>query len=441
MQLNRRQLLRAAGTTVVGAAATGALAACGASSSPSSPTGGAGAPSTGTLTFSVWGSDAEMGAFNSIARAFEKQNAGTKVKVEQLPYEQMRPTLDARLQSGQGPDLFRVTYNDIGIYSSQGVLQDLSATVGGEGAQFIDALWAGVQYEGRPYGVPHHTDTSAVLYNKAHFAKAGIKEVPSTLDTAWTWEEFIEVAERLKAANLGGAPFGVNWQQYGAYRWFNWLWQSGGRALSADGKSVVLDSPQARETLAFTKSFYDRALMPKNMMVKTSNSPDLVFPSGKISMAFVGDFLLPDIGTRAKDMEFGATFLPRGAGGAASDLGGNAVVVTTQSKSPDAAAAFAKFLVTPENMKLFCEKTTVLPSRKDLASATLDYSVSADLMPVFQQQATTMPADLVKLVTLSGFAAVNDSLVQHLEAHFTGGRSADDTLSALSQSIQKAISA
>jgi ABC-type glycerol-3-phosphate transport system substrate-binding protein len=140
-------------------------------------------------------------------------------------------------------------------------------------------------------------------------------------------------------------------------------------------------------------------------------------------------------------MEFGATFLPRGAGGAASDLGGNAVVVTTQSKRPDAAAAFAKFLVTPENMKLFCEQTTVLPSRKDLASATLDYSVSADLMPVFQQQATTMPADLVKLVTLSGFAAVNDSLVQHLEAHFTGGQSADDTLSALSQSIQKAISA
>ncbi len=440
MQLNRRQLLRAAGTTVAGAAATGVLAACGASSSPS-PAGGAGAAPTGTLTFSVWGSDAEMGAFNSIARAFEQQNAGTKIKVEQLPYEQMRPTLDARLQSGQGPDLFRVTYNDIGIYSSQGVLQDLSATVGGDGAQFIDALWAGVQYEGRPYGVPHHTDTSAVLYNKAHFAKAGIKEVPSTLDTAWTWEEFVEVAERLKAANLGGAPFGVNWQQYGAFRWFNWLWQSGGRALSADGGSVVLDSPQARETLAFTKSFYDRALMPKNMIVKTSNTPDLVFPSGKISMAFVGDFLLPDINTRAKDMEFGATFLPRGAGGAASDLGGNAVVVTTQSKNPDAATAFAKFLVTPENMKLFCEKTTVLPSRKDLASASLDYAVSADLMPIFQQQATTMPADLVKLVTLSGFAAVNDSLVQQLEAHFTGGQSADDTLSALSQSIEKAISA
>ncbi|NUS01810.1 MAG: sugar ABC transporter substrate-binding protein [Nonomuraea sp.] len=433
MHLNRRQFLRAAGSTAIGLGAAGALSACGGSS-------GGGSPS-GTLTFSVWGSDAELAAFNTVARAFEKQNAGTKVKVEQLPFEQMRSTLDARLQSGQGPDLFRVTYNDIGIYSSQGVLQDLSATIGADSSAYIDALWAGVQYEGKPYGVPHHTDTSAVLYNKQHFAKAGIKDVPATLDEAWTWEEFIEVAERLKAAGLGATPFGVNWQQYAAFRWFNWLWQAGGSALGADGTSVTLDSPQARQALAFTKSFYDKGLSPKNIMVKTSNSPDLVFPSGKISMAFAGDFLLPDLTTRATTFEFGATYLPKGPGGAAADLGGNAVVVTSQSKDPDTAAAFAKFLAAPENMKLFCEKTTVLPARKDLAGQQLAYSVRPDLMPVFQQQATAMPPALVKLVTMPAFSGVNDALVQHLEAHFTGGQTADDTLSALTAAVQKAITA
>ncbi|WP_158088758.1 ABC transporter substrate-binding protein [Thermoactinospora rubra] len=435
MNLSRRRFLRATGSAVIGAAAASGLAACGGTSSTS---GGA---SKGTLTFSVWGSDAEMGAFNAVARAFEKQHPDIKIKVERLPYEQMRQTLDARLQSGQGPDLFRVTYNDIGIYSSQGVLQDLSSTIGGESSAFIDALWAGVQYEGKPYGVPHHTDTSAVLYNKEHFAKAGIKDVPATLEEAWTWEQFIEVAEKLKAVNPGGAAFGVNWQQYGAYRWFNWLWQAGGRALAADGKSVALDSPQARQALAFTKSFYDKGLMPKNMLVKTSNSPDLVFPSGKISMAFAGDFLLPDITTRVTDFEFGVTFLPRGAAGAAADLGGNAIAVTTQSANPEAAAQFAKFLASPENMKMFCEKTTVLPVRKDLAAAKLDYAVRPDLMPVFQQQATTMPPDLVRLVTLPGFSGVNDALVQQLEAYFAGGQSPDDTLGGLTAAIQKAITA
>ncbi|WP_049562076.1 ABC transporter substrate-binding protein [Nonomuraea sp. SBT364] len=430
MQLNRRQFLR----TAIGTAAASSLAACGGSPS----TGGA---SADTLTFSVWGSDAELGSFNAVARAFEKQNAGITVKVEQLPYQQMRSTLDARLQSGQGPDLFRVTYNDIGIYSSQGVLQDLSSAIGSQSSAFDDALWAGVQFEGKPYGVPHHTDTTAVLYNKEHFAKAGIKEVPATLEEAWTWEQFLEVAEKLKAANPGGAAFGVNWQQFGAFRWFNWLWQAGGTALGADGKTPALDSPQAREALALTKSFYDKGLMPKNMLVKTNNSPDLVFPSGKISMAFVGDFLLPDLSTRVTDFEFGATFLPRGAGGAATDLGGNAVAVTTQSKNPDAAAAFAVFLASADNMKQFCEKTTVLPARKDLADRHLDYAVRPDLMPVFQQQATTMPPDLVKLVTLPGFAGVNDALVQHLEAYFAGGQSPDDTIAGLTTALKKAVAA
>ncbi|MFD4374351.1 ABC transporter substrate-binding protein [Streptomyces sp. NPDC058486] len=431
MHLSRRQLLRAAGSTTIAVAAAGALSACGGSSGGSDP---------GTLTFSVWGSDAEMAAFNAVARAFEKQNAGIKVKVEQLPYEQMRTTLDARLQSGQGPDLFRVTYNDIGVYSAQGVLQDLDSVIGKDKADFIDALWAGVQYEGKPYGVPHHTDTSAVLYNKEHFAKAGIKDVPATLEEAWTWEEFFEIAQRLKAST-GHAAFGVNWQQFGAFRWFNWLWQSGGRALSADGKSVAIESPEAGRTLAFTKSFYDAGLMPKNMLLKTNNSPDLVFPTGKISMAFVGDFLLPDISTRATSIEYGATFLPRGQGGHAADLGGNAVVVTQQSRNPEAAARFAAFLAEPEQMRLYCEKTTVLPARKQLAGERLDYAVQPSLMPVFQQQATALPADLVQLVTLPGFAGVNDALVQQLEAHFAGGQSSGETLAALADALTKALDA
>ena len=89
--------------------------------------------------------------------------------------------------------------------------------------------------------------------------------------------------------------------------------------------------------------------------------------------------------------EWGVTYLMRDAG-AATDLGGNAVVVTDQARNRDVAAEFAKFLVTKENMQTFCEQTTVLPVRKDLADAKLAYASRPDLMPVFQQQATTMPA-------------------------------------------------
>ena len=75
-----------------------------------------------------------------------------------------------------------------------------------------------VQTDGKPFGVPHHTDTSALAYNKAHFTKAGITSVPQSLEEAWTWEEFVAVLQQLKAADLGAAPFAFNYQLFGAYR-------------------------------------------------------------------------------------------------------------------------------------------------------------------------------------------------------------------------------
>ncbi len=347
-----------------------------------------------------------MAAFNTIARAFEKANSGVKVKVEQLPYDQMRTTLDARLQSGQGPDLFRVTYNDIGIYSSQGVLADLSATVGADSGPVHRRPVGGRAVPGqalrRPAPHRHERDPlqQGALREGRHHRRADHPRHRLDLGAVPGGRR---EAERRPAPALSAA-FGVNWQQYGAYRWFNWPWQAGGKALAPDGKSVVFDSPQARQTLEFTKSFYDKGLMPKNMMVKTANSPDLVFGSGKISMAFVGDFLLPDINKTAKGIEIGATFLPKGPGGAAADLGGNAVAVTTQSKSPEAAAAFAKFLAEPANMQLFCEQTDGAPGPQGPGRGHAELRGLPDLMPVFQQQATTMPADLVQFVTLPGFS-------------------------------------
>ena len=43
-------------------------------------------------------------------------------------------------------------------------------------------------YNGKPYGVPHQIDTTAILYRKDAFAAAGITNVPTTLDEAWTWD-------------------------------------------------------------------------------------------------------------------------------------------------------------------------------------------------------------------------------------------------------------
>ena len=120
-----------------------------------------------------------------------------------------------------------------------------------------------VQTDGKPFGVPHHTDTSALAYNKAHFTKAGITSVPQSLEEAWTWEEFVAVLQQLKAADLGAAPFAFNYQLFGAYRWFNTLYQAGGSVRDESLENVTLDTPKARRALEWTKSLYTQGFTPR----------------------------------------------------------------------------------------------------------------------------------------------------------------------------------
>src|SRR5829696_7952839 len=128
-------------------------------------------------------------------------------------------------------------------------------------------------------GCPHHTDTSALAYNKSHFKKAGITDVPQSLDEAWTWEDFVEVLQKLKAANPGAAPFAFNYQLYGAYRWFNTLYQAGGTVLDDSLQNVTLDTPQARKALEWTKSLYTNGLHAPSVLVKRPTYPDEIFPT------------------------------------------------------------------------------------------------------------------------------------------------------------------
>ena len=123
-QVDRRSFFRLLGLTTAGVA----VAACSSGESATSEGDAAAAttgPLSGTATLTTWGSDAEVAAFNRLAAAFKEQR-GADVTIEVLPYDQIRTVIDRRLQANEPPDLFRVSYTDVGSYASNGVLADLT---------------------------------------------------------------------------------------------------------------------------------------------------------------------------------------------------------------------------------------------------------------------------------------------------------------------------
>ena len=401
--------------------------------------GGGGAAGSNELTFTTWAGDSEAIAFKALIKQFEAENDGVKVKLNVVPYAQMFSGIDAKLSSGNAPDIFRVDYGNLGVYSSQDQLLDLTPYMADEEENFIPAMWQAVSYEGKLYGVPHQTDVSALLVNTDMLTEAGIDvaTLPKTQADAWTWDQFADVAKQLRATLPADKyPFVYNWQLGGAPRWLSWLFQANGALLEEDGTTSAIDSPAGTKTLDYTKSFYDNQWVPPTSSTKSTVYADTTFQEGTAAMVFAGSFLVPDMDTLAK-FNWTAIPMPRDERGA-TDLGGNALVAAKDTKNPKLAAEFLAFMVQADSMSAFCAATNELPTRTDIAGDAIQFIVRPDVMPVFVEQATTIqPSDVTQL-TSPAMAAISTALQDQLEAAFIGGQSTADTLASLTRAIEEA---
>lgn len=400
--------------------------------------GGGSSDDADSITFTTWASESEQAAFESLISDFEAENDGASVELNVVPYDQMFSNIDAQLSSGEAPDVFRVDYGNLGVYSSQGQLLDVSDRIP-EFDSFTPAFQEAVSYEGVPYGVPHQTDVSALLVNTALLEAAGVTDIPTSAADAWTWDEFADVSAKLRASLPAEQyPFAANWQLGGTTRWLSWLFEADGALLEEDGTTPAIDSAAGAKALDFTKSFFENGWVPPTSSVKSATYADALFTEQTTAMAFVGSFLVPDVDNLA-DFEWTATPMPVDERGA-TDLGGNALVATAETDNPDLATEFLSFMTEADNMAAFCAATNELPTRTDIDPASIDFAVRSDVMPVFVEQAATITPRDVQQLTSPFLAQISVAMQDQLEEAFVNGRSTEEALSGLSDAVAQATS-
>lgn len=444
--LSRRSLLVGA----LGIAAASGLSGCVANNGPVPSTAAAGSKADigeveGTLRFAFWGgSDGENTGFARAKKGFEARHPKATIELQTLPYDGFFSGIDRGILSKTAPDVFRVDYTSIGKYTSHGVLLDMTPYLtAAESSAFLPALYDAVRFEGRTYGVPHQTDTSAIAFSRKALDEAGIGAVPDRLEDAWTWDEFAAISTKLRQTLPDDKyPFAYDWTAAGAYRWASFLYQAGGSLLTPSLRHSAVDSAAGRKAMAFTQRFFDERWVPANNTIKTTVYSDNFFLNQTVAMTFIGDFLVPELADGANGYQGGdwaTTYMPRDQA-AASDLGGNALVATRDTANPELAAAFLKYMVEEDPMRDFCQRANELPTLQSLADTTLDYAVRPDVMDVFTQQATTITETAVRETVVPGFASVNTALQDQLELAFHG-RSTDAAVTAIDAAVDQAVSA
>jgi ABC-type glycerol-3-phosphate transport system substrate-binding protein len=395
--------------------------------------------STVALTLSVWGAQAEQDAFNAVIKKYQAQHPNVTITLEVNGNSmQLYQLVDTRLAGRQAPDIFRIQYQQVGRYASGHALVDLTPYLEQDyHSQFGPAFWQAVTFRGKQFALPHHTDTFALYYNVDFLQNIGV-EMPHNIDQSLTWAEFIHIAQRLK--QKGDVPYGfaMGWQNSAAYRWLPFLYQHGGQMLDAALRQPQVASSRGVETLSWTQSWFKENLVPPSTSVKSSEQTQNLFANGTIGMLLGGDWQIPFLQQNMTKYKWNVTYMPRDAA-MASDLGGNCLAVSRDSKNRDVAADFLKFIVNEENMRAFVTGAQFLPVRTALMNQQLEYGLRPDAMAVYVEQARTIPDHLVRTVTMPIFSRINGAMADELDLTFTSGQDPATTAQNLDNKIRAVL--
>lgn len=313
------------------------------------------------------GNDAENKAYEELVSSFEKANPNIKIQMKTIPYSDYEVRLRTEIATGTPPDIMAIDSPTLALYANAGSLLSIDSYMKSEGSieDFPTSTLRGLSYNDQIYLAPIAESSIALFYNKHVLKEAGIPFPLSNPNEPLTWDEVIEIAKKVTNPEKGimgidpGQGFGEG--EAPAYFKMPFLWQFGADVLSPDATTAsgYLDSEKAIEALQLYQDFYHEQGVASVEMGTND------FINGKLAMTVLGSWTLKDF-ERNEDFtlgeDFGVAPLPKGVY-QVSPNGGWALGISSQSKYPNEAWKFIKYVTGYEGMKKYVTITSDLPAR------------------------------------------------------------------------------
>jgi multiple sugar transport system substrate-binding protein len=334
--LNRRSLIKA------GAGAAGGLGLFGPSALPLISPRSAAAQGD-ALTF--WQFYAPGGRVVAQNDWFEETVAGWNEQNErqvELVYVPNADYMDGTklptaFASGQGPDLFIISPGDFLRYYNGGVLQDLTPFMEQEAIDdFFPDVLASRIVDDKVYGLPMEVEPMAMYYDMAAWDEAGLTDG----DIPQTWEQLLEVGQKLTNDQRFGVLFSTTPGYYQNFTWYPFMWM-GGAEIQKDATTSGMRDPGAVQALKFWQDAVNLGVSPRTELGGGAWNGPANIGTGYCAIQNIGIWSISELRQDAPDLEYGIFKLPVPEGGTyTTDMGGWAFVANSQGKDPEAAAQF-----------------------------------------------------------------------------------------------------
>ncbi len=359
-------------------AAAIALTACGGGTPNTTPetTGGttpatseAPAPQGGEIRVWLVGTDTPQAARDYLTSTFEKENAGSKLVIEEQQWTGLVDKLTTSLSSNDSPDIVEMGNTQAPAFTSAGALADLSgiqADLGGD--DLLPGFVEAGSWDGKLYAAPYYSGARLAFYNTKQYKEAGV-EVPTTL------EQYVSNAVTLteKLDGVSGVWFpGKDW-----YNALPFIWENGGEiaVAGADGTwDAQFSSAESQAGLKQVQEVMTKgSLAPKDgdeteswVPFRTEKAATLSAPS----WAYWSIIADEDQKETALTETLGYFNLPGKDGGVASVFaGGSNIGISAKSANPELAQSALKIILSEGYQTLLAEGGLV-PARVSLGDKT-----------------------------------------------------------------------
>ncbi|MBW7452829.1 extracellular solute-binding protein [Paenibacillus sepulcri] len=310
------------------------------------------------LRYAIWDKNQEP-AMQDIIKKFNETNPNIKVTVEVTPFEQYWTKLETSAAGKSLPDLFWMNPANFLKYASNGQLSPISDKIEADQidmTNYPQSLIDLYTFDGNVYSFPKDLDTIGLWYNKVMFDEAGI---PYPDDT-WDWNKLLEAAQKLTDPAKGVYGFAApNDQQQVMY---NFIFQNEGHVISGDKKSLGYNEPESLEAMQFLNDLVLKYKVSPTLQQMTDNTTNVLFESGKVAMITAGSWNQIEFAQNeyTKD-KVDVAPLPKGKK-KATVINGLGNVIAANTKHPEEAWLFSKFLGSKEAADIQAESGAVIPA-------------------------------------------------------------------------------
>lgn len=330
--MSRRGVLKAAAATIA-ASSVMSLTGCGNSGTKKNDK---------ALTFWNFYGDNGEGTLESqwfidLVEQWNENNA-TQINLRYIPVSQYMDgtTLQTAFTSGAGPDIFIISPGDFLRFANNDALLDLTDFIAAEArADFNPGVLASRMDDDRIFAVPMDAEPLGIYYSIEAFEKAGLSEA----DVPKTWDEMLNIADKLTTDKQFGMCIDTNPSYYQNFTWYPFMWQTGADVF--DGNRVVFDSSGTRDALNFWKELVHGGMAPKTPRGDGGADVPANLGAGFCAMQQSGIWGIAALEQNDVDTPYGVTHLPIPEGGKqVTDVGGWAFAANAKGANPEAAGQF-----------------------------------------------------------------------------------------------------